>query len=53
MSRHIKALVVEDEIKIGNYIKNKIEYLDSGFRVQGVAENGKQALEMIKKASPR
>lgn len=53
MSRHIKALVVEDEIKIGNYIKNKIEYLDSGFRVQGVAENGKQALEMIKKSQPQ
>lgn len=53
MSRHIKALVVEDEIKIGDYIKNKIEYLDSGFRVQGVAENGKQALEMIKKSQPQ
>lgn len=49
----IKAIVVEDEIKIGAYIKNKIEYLDSAFRVVAVAENGGQALERIDEEEPQ
>lgn len=49
----INALVVEDEIKIGNYMKDKIEYLDAEFTVQGVAQNGRQALEIIKESRPQ
>lgn len=48
----IRTIVVEDEAKIGVYIKNKIEYLDSDFSVAAVAENGKQALEIIGKYRP-
>ena len=40
----IKAIVVEDELKIGTYIKHKIEYLDPSVTVAALAENGKQAL---------
>ena len=40
MRETIQTIVVEDEAKIGAYIKNKIEYLDNDFSVAAVAENG-------------
>jgi len=53
MNGKIKAIVVEDEIKIGSYIKQKIEYLDSSFLVMALAENGRKALELIEKYRPQ
>lgn len=49
----IKAIVVEDELKIGTYIKHKIEYLDPSVTVAALAENGKQALGLIEEHQPQ
>lgn len=50
---NIKAIVVEDELKIGTYIKHKIEYLDPSVTVAALAENGKQALNLIEEHQPQ
>ncbi len=52
-SGHIQAIVVEDELKIGTYIKHKIEYLDSSISIAGVAENGREALKLIEQFEPQ
>ena len=49
----IHAMIVEDEPKIGMYIKDKIEALDVTIRVEAVAENGKEALQKKKKKQPQ
>lgn len=49
----IFALVVEDETKIGAYIKNKIEGLDPEFSIVAVAENGREALKLADKHHPQ
>ena len=49
----IHAVIVEDEPKIGMYIKDKIEALDVTIRVEAVAENGKEALQIIKEKQPQ
>lgn len=49
----IKSVIVEDEQKIGRYIKNRIECLDSDFSVLAIAENGKEALQFIEKEHPQ
>ena len=49
----IKAIVVEDEEKIGWYISNKIESLDASVSVEGLAQNGAEALALIEKCRPQ
>lgn len=51
--KKIKAIVVEDEIIIGNSIKRKIEEVDKDFEIIGLAKNGLEALELIKKLKPK
>lgn len=52
-SGNVQAIVVEDELKIGTYIKHKIEYLDPSISIAGVAENGREALKMIEQFQPQ
>ena len=44
---YIKAIIAEDERKIAENIKNKIESLDEGVKVLALVENGQTALECI------
>lgn len=50
---YIKAVIVEDERKIAENIKNKIETLDAEFKVTALAENGQMALESIEINMPQ
>lgn len=49
----VKAIVVEDEEKIGKYISHKITSLDSDVLVVGQAQNGKEALALIETCRPQ
>lgn len=53
LGQAIRAIVVEDEEKIGRYIGNKIESLDASVSVAGLAANGAEALALIEKCRPQ
>ena len=53
VGQKIKAIVVEDEEKIGRYISEKIESLDPSISVEGTAANGVEALQLIEKCWPQ
>ena len=48
----IKVLIVDDEILIRVGIKSCIDWESNGFEVVGLAEGGKQAVDIIEKAVP-
>ena len=48
----ITMLIVEDEPAIARAIKKLIHSLTSDFMVQGIANNGKEALEQVKILHP-
>ncbi len=45
--RSIKAVVVEDEVKLGTYISSKIEIMEPLISVVGMAGDGRSALDLI------
>lgn len=47
-----KVIIAEDEFRIRNNIASKIPETNSRFKVSATAENGKEALELIKKEIP-
>lgn len=51
--RSIKAVVVEDEVKLGTYISSKIEIMEPLISVVGMAGDGRSALELIEKHHPQ
>lgn len=52
-TQRISAIVVEDERKIGTYIKNKIEDLDPEFSIAALAENGREAIRLVEVHHPQ
>ncbi len=51
--RSIKAVVVEDEVKLGTYISSKIEIMEPLISVVGMAGDGRSALDLIEKHHPQ
>jgi len=49
----IPVLIVEDEYLIRSLIRNSIDWEALGFQIVGEAEDGEQALELVKKIRPR
>ncbi|WP_407270891.1 response regulator [Radiobacillus sp. PE A8.2] len=49
---HYVVFVVEDETMILNNIVKKIEQMDMGFKVEGTAKNGQQALDLLQMKLP-
>ena len=47
-----KLLLVDDEVDVREGLLSEIDWEKHGFAVEGTAENGREAMELIDRLSP-